>query len=173
MSPTVARRARRTIGERLINRAHRPRRDGDAIPGTSLGGPDGGLATGVAVAPKSAEAERRATKATAAFMQLHPDAAMGDRSGPLLQTTSLTCEERDNSAKAAFPPTPPICEPKMDGRNGATPAESRPAMIVWTARRKQPFDWHGDIGSPRPGQAFSPLDQYLRRTPIIRRDYPE
>src|SRR5215472_16256649 len=47
------------------------------------------------------------------------------------------------------------------------------AVIVWTARRKQPFDWHGDIGSTRPGQAFSPLDQYLRRTPIIRRDYPE
>src|SRR5215472_13936108 len=57
--------------------------------------------------------------------------------------------------------------------SGATPAESRPSMIVWTARRNQPFDWHGDIGSTRPGQAFSPLDQYLRRTPIIRRDYPE
>jgi hypothetical protein len=29
------------------------------------------------------------------------------------------CEERDNSAKAAFHPTPLICEPKMDGGYGA------------------------------------------------------
>jgi hypothetical protein len=35
-------------------------------------------------------------KATAAFMQLHPDAARGDRPGQLLQKTSLRCEERDN-----------------------------------------------------------------------------
>jgi len=45
---------------------------------TSLGGPDGGLATGVAATPKPAEAEPRATKATAAFMELHPDATKGD-----------------------------------------------------------------------------------------------
>ena len=34
-----------------------------------------GLLLGVAATPKPAEAERRATKATAAFMQLHPDPA--------------------------------------------------------------------------------------------------
>ena len=34
-----------------------------------------GLLLGVAAAPEPAEAERRATKATAAFMQLHPDPA--------------------------------------------------------------------------------------------------
>jgi len=34
-----------------------------------------GLLLGVAAPPKPAEAERRATKATAAFMQLHPDPA--------------------------------------------------------------------------------------------------
>src|SRR6516162_5944480 len=34
-----------------------------------------GLLLGVAATPKPAEAERRATKATAAFMRLHPDAA--------------------------------------------------------------------------------------------------
>jgi AcrR family transcriptional regulator len=34
-----------------------------------------GLLLGVAAAPQPAEAERRATKATAAFMQLHPDPA--------------------------------------------------------------------------------------------------
>src|SRR5580704_4154893 len=36
-----------------------------------------GLLLGVAATPKPAEAERRATKATAAFMQLHPDPAKG------------------------------------------------------------------------------------------------
>ena len=44
-----SRRPRRTIGERAIERAHWPGRangDGDAIPRTSLGGPDGGLAAG-------------------------------------------------------------------------------------------------------------------------------
>jgi AcrR family transcriptional regulator len=35
-----------------------------------------GLLLGVAAAPEPAEAERRATKATAAFMQLHPDPAI-------------------------------------------------------------------------------------------------
>jgi hypothetical protein len=35
------------------------------------------LMLGVAATPKPAEAERRATKATAAFMQLHPDPAKG------------------------------------------------------------------------------------------------
>ena len=34
-----------------------------------------GLLLGVAATPEPAEAERRATKATAAFMQLHPDPA--------------------------------------------------------------------------------------------------
>jgi hypothetical protein len=34
-----------------------------------------GLLLGVAAAPKPAEAERRAAKATAAFMQLHPNTA--------------------------------------------------------------------------------------------------
>jgi len=34
-----------------------------------------GLLLGVAATPEPAEAERRATKATAAFMQLHPDSA--------------------------------------------------------------------------------------------------
>ena len=37
-----------------------------------------GLLLGVAATPKPAEAERRATKATAAFVQFHPDAAKGD-----------------------------------------------------------------------------------------------
>jgi hypothetical protein len=36
-----------------------------------------GLLLGVAATPEPAEAERRATKATAAFMQLHPDPAKG------------------------------------------------------------------------------------------------
>jgi AcrR family transcriptional regulator len=36
-----------------------------------------GLLLGVAATPKPAEAERRAAKATAAFMQLHPDPAKG------------------------------------------------------------------------------------------------
>jgi len=36
-----------------------------------------GLLLGVAASPKPADAERRATKATAAFMQLHPDPAKG------------------------------------------------------------------------------------------------
>jgi AcrR family transcriptional regulator len=36
-----------------------------------------GLLLGSAATPKPAEAERRATKATAAFMQLHPDPARG------------------------------------------------------------------------------------------------
>jgi AcrR family transcriptional regulator len=36
-----------------------------------------GLLLGVAATPKPAEAERRATKATAAFMQLHPEPAKG------------------------------------------------------------------------------------------------
>jgi AefR-like transcriptional repressor, C-terminal domain len=36
-----------------------------------------GLLLGVDATPKPAEAERRATKATAAFMQLHPDPAKG------------------------------------------------------------------------------------------------
>jgi AcrR family transcriptional regulator len=37
-----------------------------------------GLLLGVAATPEPAEAERRATKATAAFMQLHPDPATDD-----------------------------------------------------------------------------------------------
>jgi AcrR family transcriptional regulator len=37
-----------------------------------------GLLLGVAAAPEPAEAERRATKATAAFMQLHPDPTPGN-----------------------------------------------------------------------------------------------
>jgi AcrR family transcriptional regulator len=36
-----------------------------------------GLLLGIAATPEPAEAERRATKATAAFMQLHPDPAKG------------------------------------------------------------------------------------------------
>jgi len=66
MSPAVARRARRTTGERQINRAHRPRRangDGDGLPRTSLGGPDGGLLLGLPRRPSpprpSDEQQRR------------------------------------------------------------------------------------------------------------------
>jgi len=40
-----------------------------------------GLLLGVAATPEPAEAERRASKATAAFMQLHPDPAINGSSG--------------------------------------------------------------------------------------------
>jgi hypothetical protein len=39
-----------------------------------------GLLLGVAATPEPTEAERRATRATAAFMQLHPDPTKGGRS---------------------------------------------------------------------------------------------
>ena len=48
-----------------------------------------GLLLGVSATPKPAEAERRATKATAAFMQLHHDPKGAHRPGPLLPITTL------------------------------------------------------------------------------------
>jgi hypothetical protein len=54
----------------------------------------------------------------------------------------------------SFRLTPTIFGPKMDGGYGASPAESRPVTIGWSARREQPFDRHGDIGSTRSGRTF-------------------
>jgi hypothetical protein len=55
--------------------------------------------------------------------------------------------------------------PSANDRIGATPAESRPAMIGWSARRKQPFNRHGNIGSTRSGRTFRDWtnNEYFRR----------
>jgi hypothetical protein len=128
-----ARRARRTIGQRLINRAHRPRRANGDGGRTSLGGPPLQHRDGATQTPPSPWLLVARPGGLGRRGNPSSKPTIRNRPGPLLQTTSLRCEERDNSAKAAHHPT-----------RRFTPAV-RNAGFTWHCRRRVATDGFYDM----------------------------